>query len=543
MFSLVLTDVLTLTYGGEDSLELGSSDDYRLLIVIQGRLSMQIQQFNSTAEPGTCTLLLPNHQCSLKVHISSRLYLFTFNAIEQKGNRGASDPLVRSIAGKTHLPLSNLLKWTESIADKPNEQDIVFQLQRQQHFLCLITLLVEQRTHEEQQVCLDPKQSVEETLQFLHNSYSMNVSVQQLADRAHLPRWQYLRSFKQLTGCNPSSYITHLRMEEAKRLLSSTNERIWEVANKVGYDDEQYFNRRFKQLMGISPGQFTRIQNHQHQVTDWRGITRLIPSSAKRIVYDDASTLGDLLALGIAPVGASLRFCSSEPVIHQLERTLERTQDIGFPVNLEKVRELNPDLVLLSRYGYEQCPQASAIAPTVGLNEYAEMPSRLRKLGEILGVHDITKKWLEEYDSRCEKVWRDLQTRKSAQETAVVLFYDSNRKLYLMHRNRGLLRILYHPMGFKRDKHIQHIRPNHGNYYIHVDPNLLEQYAVGDRLFILARPSNNMPAVKKDLQSLPGWSTLPAVKNGSVHFLSSIWNSDDAWTSSYTLNHFTRLWS
>ncbi|BBI33399.1 hypothetical protein KCTCHS21_27980 [Cohnella abietis] len=539
MFSLVLTDVLTQTYSGEDSLELSSSDNYRLLIVIQGRLSMQFQQHNSIAEAGTCTLLLPNHLCSLKVHISSRLYLLTFISIEQQKSLGATDQLIKSITGKTYLPLSNLIKCTESIAHKPDEQDVLLQLHKQQHFLYLLTLLVEQRTLEEQQVCFDPNHAVEETLHFLHNSYSMNVSVQQLADRAQLPRWQYLRSFKQLTGCNPSSYITHLRMEEAKRLLSSTNERIWEVAQKVGYDDEQYFNRRFKQLMGMSPGQYTRIQNHQQQVKDWRGITQLVPSSAKRIVYDDASTLGDLLALGIAPIGASLRFYNYEPVIHQLERT----QDIGFPVNLEKVRELNPDLVLLSRYACEQSPQVSEIAPTVGLNEYASMHNRLRKLGEILGVYDTTKKWIEEYDIRCELIWRELQTRKSEKETAVVLFYDSNRELYLMHRNRGLLRIIYHPMGFKRDERIQHIRPNHGDYYIHIDPNIIDQYALGDRLFILVRPSNNMRSAKKALQSLPGWSTLPAVKNGSVHFLSSHWNSDDAWTSSYTLNHFTRLWS
>lgn len=64
----------------------------------------------------------------------------------------------------------------------------------------------------------------------------------------------YLGSlFKKNTGQSILQYITHLRMNKAKALLSTKQYTITEIAYMVGYTDVFYFSRKFKKLFGMSP--------------------------------------------------------------------------------------------------------------------------------------------------------------------------------------------------------------------------------------------------------------------------------------------------
>lgn len=55
-----------------------------------------------------------------------------------------------------------------------------------------------------------------------------------------------------------SSYLTDCRIKEAKRQLYNINEKIYEVAQKVGFGDVSYFTRVFKENVGVTPLQFRK---------------------------------------------------------------------------------------------------------------------------------------------------------------------------------------------------------------------------------------------------------------------------------------------
>ena len=333
--------------------------------------------------------------------------------------------------------------------------------------------------------------------------------------------------------------MTSVRIEQAKALLSDSTASIREIAHKVGYDDEHYFNRRFKKETGIAPGQYARIYQGNAFAGEGSRSVSPVRSTIERIVYDDAGTLGDLLALGISPVGANLRFAAHI----QLVRRLPSTQEIGCPINVEKVRSLQPDLVLLSRDGCDQYPGLSAIAPTIGLNEYAPMQRRIQKLGEVLGMREQADQWLHQYERKCGEMWRRLQSYKKSDETATVLFYDWDGRLYLLHRMRGLAKLLYHPLGFRMDERVQHLRPARGHYFIAVEREHLAQMAGGDRLFVFVRTPQQIKAAIVGLNQWPGWKDLPAVRSGNVHYLDGFWNLDDAFTSVLALEQFPAMWT
>ncbi len=62
--------------------------------------------------------------------------------------------------------------------------------------------------------------------------------------------------FKRKCNMNFVDYVTHLRVERAKKLLLETEMKAYEIATKVGYKDPQYFSNSFKRQTGMSPSEF-----------------------------------------------------------------------------------------------------------------------------------------------------------------------------------------------------------------------------------------------------------------------------------------------
>jgi AraC-like DNA-binding protein len=82
------------------------------------------------------------------------------------------------------------------------------------------------------------------------------LSLDDLAQAANLSKFHFARKFRQLTGHAPIQHFIHLKMQHACQLLDTTHEPVKRVANRVGYDDPQYFSRLFKRVIGVSPQQY-----------------------------------------------------------------------------------------------------------------------------------------------------------------------------------------------------------------------------------------------------------------------------------------------
>lgn len=85
-----------------------------------------------------------------------------------------------------------------------------------------------------------------------------NLSSNMVADRMCMSLSQLNRKLKSIIGFNSSGYIIHIRMEKAKRLLSSSEEAISNIAMKCGFEDAGYFTRVFKQYYKITPTQYRK---------------------------------------------------------------------------------------------------------------------------------------------------------------------------------------------------------------------------------------------------------------------------------------------
>lgn len=100
--------------------------------------------------------------------------------------------------------------------------------------------------------------AVAEAIQFIHQKYPLDLSLQQVAEQVELNP-NYLSSlFKKELKMSFVEYLNQFRIEKAKNLLLNTHLKSYEIAENVGIPDESYFSRIFKRSTGLRPNEFRR---------------------------------------------------------------------------------------------------------------------------------------------------------------------------------------------------------------------------------------------------------------------------------------------
>lgn len=95
-------------------------------------------------------------------------------------------------------------------------------------------------------------------LSLIHENYRENISIDKLAEVAHLSRSALVRRFRELCNMSPHEYLTKRRIEAATHYLANTDLSLAEIAENAGFYDNSHFARIFKAEMGCSPTSYRR---------------------------------------------------------------------------------------------------------------------------------------------------------------------------------------------------------------------------------------------------------------------------------------------
>ncbi len=477
---------------------------------------------------------------------------------------------------------------------------------------------------------LEKTDLVSQVMDYIQKKYNQPLTLESLA-RDLKYNAQYLsRTFKHKMGQSPITYLLQVRMEKAQNLLLHTNATVREIAEHVGYLDEFYFNRMFKQYTGVTPGSFKRHIHEKKKVlnssfhkygfsivntnssryslidddnhyqykgeedlhmdrgsrpsyaamallcitlllgactggtanvnnettgqqivveneTGSSNQTRLykdsqgneveIPTKPERIVLQ-GNAIGDLLALGIEPIGVDRRFIDSGVLE---EKGKISSTDIGYPTNLEKVLSLEPDLIMLSYVLDKEVEEGSKIAPTVVFDGMLPLKERFPIVADIVGKEAEGKQILNKYEEDAEAMWQELRANGTVTEgeTSVILQFYWNKMMYVM-KTGGIADLLYQPGGFAMEEEVQALKPNSGPY-IEIAEETMHETLVGDRLIVLLSADKDSQKAFEELQQLPLWQSLPAVKNNNVHYIEDKWNYTDMTTSEMLLEKLPKM--
>ncbi|KKD05748.1 helix-turn-helix domain-containing protein [Streptomyces sp. WM6386] len=106
-----------------------------------------------------------------------------------------------------------------------------------------------------------PKSScdtVGEVLVWMEHHLDEDVTVEQLADRAHMSPRTFARRFQQETGTTPYRWILRQRVLLAQRLLEGTDETVDAVAGRTGFGTAAALRHQFVRALGTTPNAYRR---------------------------------------------------------------------------------------------------------------------------------------------------------------------------------------------------------------------------------------------------------------------------------------------
>jgi AraC family L-rhamnose operon transcriptional activator RhaR len=94
------------------------------------------------------------------------------------------------------------------------------------------------------------------TIEYVNEHFRKELGLEDLARRANLSKSYFCTLFREKTGSTLCKYLRGLRIEEACRLLKTTDLKIEVIMRQAGFNDMKYFYNAFKSVFGMTPGAY-----------------------------------------------------------------------------------------------------------------------------------------------------------------------------------------------------------------------------------------------------------------------------------------------
>ncbi len=102
------------------------------------------------------------------------------------------------------------------------------------------------------------KDPVAQSINFMLENLTQKLRLEEIAAETSLSASHFSRLFVNRTGHSPIDYFIQLKIQRACRLLDNSKWMVADVAREMGFDDQFYFSRVFRKVMGMSPAEYRK---------------------------------------------------------------------------------------------------------------------------------------------------------------------------------------------------------------------------------------------------------------------------------------------
>ena len=106
-------------------------------------------------------------------------------------------------------------------------------------------------------------------IKYINDNYNKDISLEEISAIANMGKYHFCNAFKEFTGQTFKEYHNRIRIDRAIELLYSTDIPITEVAFLCGFNDSNYFSRKFHQITGKTP-LVVREETKENGLTDFK---------------------------------------------------------------------------------------------------------------------------------------------------------------------------------------------------------------------------------------------------------------------------------
>ena len=130
-------------------------------------------------------------------------------------------------------------------------------LEEEEELWALLTVLI-LRHAEQRRSLVGPGRenlAVNRVKEYMEAHFAENMSIQDLSEICNLSPFYLIRTFRASTGMPPHVYQQQIRVRRAKELMAQGCSATF-AAQETGFTDQSHFSRRFRQITGVTPGQY-----------------------------------------------------------------------------------------------------------------------------------------------------------------------------------------------------------------------------------------------------------------------------------------------
>jgi len=96
------------------------------------------------------------------------------------------------------------------------------------------------------------------TVDYIEAHLGSKMAILEMAHLVALSKSHFARAFKQSLGLSPGAFVAKRRVERAKLMMTSTRDRLTDIALACGFADQSHLTRYFRRYVGMSPGIWRR---------------------------------------------------------------------------------------------------------------------------------------------------------------------------------------------------------------------------------------------------------------------------------------------
>ncbi len=100
---------------------------------------------------------------------------------------------------------------------------------------------------------------IDSAVTYIKKNCKKDISLSDVAEHVHLNPSYLSRLFKEETGIQFIEYVRNTKMDVAKEYLRSSNKKIYEICEELGYQNVQYFTSVFKNVVGMTPVEYKKL--------------------------------------------------------------------------------------------------------------------------------------------------------------------------------------------------------------------------------------------------------------------------------------------
>lgn len=101
---------------------------------------------------------------------------------------------------------------------------------------------------------------------YVHEHYGQPISIDALAQSAHVSRRVCFRLFREKLHMTPVAYIREYRLQKACQMLAQTQQSITQIAYNCGLGSSSYFGKQFRAYTGCTPQEYRRVWHDRDSI-------------------------------------------------------------------------------------------------------------------------------------------------------------------------------------------------------------------------------------------------------------------------------------